>query len=504
MEPIRPYDMLLTLDGQGPRYAQITRALRGAIQDEVLAAGTRLPPTRDLARSLGCSRNIVLLAYEQLLLEGYLSTRQGAGTFVSPELPSAKRRPRAVAPAQGPLRLSQRGRTGVTAAAHARAAMGRPPNVTIDFMYGLCEPDPRVIAHVRTAFNTSLRARAFRYGSPAGDLGLRQQIADRIRAARGITRAADDIVVTSGAQQGLDICVRMLLDSGDHIVMEDPGYVSAQAVFTAAGAKVIRVPVDEHGLDPSALPSERVPVRAIYVTPSHQFPTGAVMPAARRHALLAWAKRRGAYVIEDDYDGEFRYQGRPIAALAGMDADGIVIYCGTFAKTLFPSLRLGYLAVPRGSASALAQGKWLCDLSSSPLLQQTLGGLMATGEYDRHIRRMQKRYRLRREVLLDAFKKRFEDAVEIQGSAAGLHVVAWLPRLAPELMPTLIAECARRGVGMYSIAAHAARPLPRAGLLVGYGLTDPDAIRRGIAIVSQAYQAVAGTEPKRRRRGVAR
>ena len=500
MEPIRPFDMLLTLDGDGPRYAQITRALRTAIQDEVVAAGTRLPPTRDFARTLGCSRNIVLLAYEQLLLEGYLSTRQGAGTFVSPELPSAKRRQRAVTPPPGPLRLSQRGRTSVTAAASARAVMARPPGVTIDFMYGLCEPDPRVIAHVRAAFNTGLRARAFRYGPPAGDPGLRQQIADRIRAARGIARTADDIVVTSGAQQGLDICARLLLDPGDHVVVEDPGYVSAQAVFIAAGAKLIRVPVDEHGLDPAALPSDRVPVRALYVTPSHQFPTGAVMPAARRHALLAWARRRGAYVIEDDYDGEFRYQGRPIAALAGMDTDGMVIYCGTFAKTLFPSLRLGYLAVPRGSASVLAQGKWLCDLSSSPLLQQTLAGLMATGEYDRHIRRMQKRYRLRRQALLDAFDKRFGAEVEIQGSAAGLHIVAWLPRLPPERVPELLAECARRGVGMYSIAVHAAATLSQAGLLVGYGLTDPDEIKRGIALVSEAYRAVAAPAPTRRRR----
>ena len=188
---------------------------------------------------------------------------------------------------------------------------------------------------------------------------LRQQIADRIRAARGIARTPDQIVVTSGTQQALDICARLLLDPGDHIVVEDPGYVAAHAVFTAAGAKVIRVPVDEHGLDPAKLPRDKGPVRAIYVTPSHQFPTGAVMPAARRYALLEWAKRRGAYVIEDDYDGEFRYVGRPIAALAGLEADGNVIYCGTFAKSLFPSLRLGYLAVPPGwrdAARATASG----------------------------------------------------------------------------------------------------------------------------------------------------
>ena len=500
MEPIRPFDMVLTLDGDGPRYAQITRALRSAIQDDLLAAGARLPPTRDLARSLGCSRNIVLLAYEQLVLEGYLSTRQGAGTFVSPDLPKAIRQRRAAPPEPSVLRLSQRGRTSVAVATHARAAMTRIPEVAIDFMYGLCEPDPRVIGHLRSTFNAALRTRAFRYGPPAGDQRLRQQIADRIRAARGIARTAADIVVTSGAQQALDICARLLLDPGDRVVVEDPGYVSALAAFSAAGATLVRVPVDEHGLDPAALPPDRIPVRAIYVTPSHQFPTGAVMPAARRHALLAWAKRRNAYVIEDDYDGEFRYNGRPIAALAGLDTDGTVIYCGTFAKALFPSLRLGYLAVPQGGAKVFAQGKWLSDLGSSPLLQQTLAGLMATGEYDRHIRRMQKRYRLRRQALLDAFTQRFGADVDIQGSAAGMHIVAWLPRLSPDRVPALIAECAHRGVGIYSIAVHAAATATRAGLLVGYGLTDPDAIRRGVALLSEAYRAIVGPGLKRKRR----
>ena len=238
--------------------------------------------------------------------------------------------------------------------------------------------------------------------------------------------------MTSGTQQALDICARLLLDPGDHIIVEDPGYVAAHAVFIAAGAKLIRVPVDEHGLDPSTLPRDRGPVRAIYVTPSHQFPTGAVMPAARRHALLEWAKRRGAYVIEDDYDGEFRYIGRPIAALAGLERDG--------RRHLLRDVR--EVAVSRPCASAisrcrrasreqLASGKWLCDLGSSPLLQRTLAQLMATGEYDRHIRRMQKRYRERRQALLAAIERDFGAKAHVEGSAAGLHVVVWFPELRP-------------------------------------------------------------------------
>ena len=494
--------MLLTLDGHGPRYAQITRALRRMIQDGALPFDARLPPTRELARDLNCSRNIVLLAYEQLALEGYLVTRQGAGTFVSPEWPGARRVSRAL-PANrspAPLRLSQRGKVSVEVAERARAAISRRPGMSIDFIYGLCQPDSRVTARLRSAFNAALRWEAFRYGSPIGDPDLRQQLADRIRAARGITRSPDQIVVTSGAQQALDICVRLLLDPGDRIVMEDPGYPAAHAVFTAAGARVTRVPVDAQGLNPADLPRDSTPVRAIYVTPSHQFPTGAVMPAARRYALLEWAKRRGAYVIEDDYDGEFRYVGRPIAALAGLETDGTVIYCGTFAKSLFPSLRLGYLAVPAGLARAIANGKWLCDLSSSWLLQRTLAQLMATGEYDRHIRRMQKRYRERRQALLNAINRRFGAKAEVDGSAAGLHIVVWLPELPPDQVETLIEACAAQGIGIYSIAGHYTYPLPRAGLVLGYGVTDVRQIERGVEVLEGAYREIVSSAPRRKSR----
>jgi GntR family transcriptional regulator/MocR family aminotransferase len=484
--------MLLTLDGKGPRYAQITRALRHMIQDGALPFDARLPPTRELARDFGCSRNIVLLAYEQLVLEGYLVTRQGAGTFVSPAWPRAARPVPAASPARAleTPRLSQRGRLGVEAAERAREAMSRRPGMTIDFIYGLCEPDPRMMVRFRSSFHAAIRGHAFRYGPPAGDPDLRQQLADRIRAARGIARLPDQIVVTSGTQQALDICARLLLDPGDQIIVEDPGYAAAHAAFTAAGAKVVRVPVDAQGLDPARLPRDNGPVRAIYVTPSHQFPTGAVMPAARRYALLEWAKRRGAYIIEDDYDGEFRYVGRPIAALAGLEAEGSVIYCGTFAKSLFPSLRLGYLAVPPALARAVANGKWLCDLSSSWLLQRTLTQLMATGEYDRHIRRMQKRYRERRHALLGALKHRLGAEAEVEGSAAGLHVVVWLPNLPRDRVAALVESCAARGVGAYSIDGHAVAPLPRAGLLLGYGLTDITQIQRGVELLAEAYQEV--------------
>ena len=485
--------MLLSFDGVGPRYAQITRALGNVIRNGILAPGARLPPTRDLARDLGCSRNIVLLAYEQLVLEGYLVTRQGAGTFVSPELPAGTQRAEIAAVGRSfPMRLSERGRRGIEAAAAGRAAMPKQSTCAINFVYGLCEPDARGRSRLRAAFAATLREGAFHYGSPAGDLELREQLADRIRAARGITRSASQIIVTSGFQQTLDICSRLLLDPGDRVIVEDPGYAAARAVFAGAGAKVIRVSVDGQGLDLAAMPADDIPVRAVYVTPSHQFPTGAVMPAARRYALVEWAKKRRAYIIEDDYDGEFRYAGRPIAALAGLDPQAPVIYCGTFAKSLFPSLRLGYLVVPEGLAAAAASGKWLCDLSSSLLLQRVVARLMATGEYDRHIRRMQRRYRTRRQTLLAALQRHLGAAARVDGSSAGLHVAVWLPHLSPARVPALIAACAARNVAIYSISGHATRPLPHAGLLLGYGLTDAKRVALGVRRLAEAYREVSG------------
>jgi GntR family transcriptional regulator/MocR family aminotransferase len=485
--------MLITLDGAGPRYAQITRALRSLIQSGGLPFDTRLPPTRELARDLGCSRNIVLLAYEQLVLEGYLVSRQGAGTFVSPAWPRSGRDTGPVSAKAAPMRVSSRGRQIVDAAEKARAAMTRRPGLAIDFMYGLCDPDPRVVARLRAAFNSALRSRAFRYGPPTGDPELRQQVVDRIRASRGITCTPHQVVVTNGAQQALDICARLLLDPGDRMVVEDPGYASAHAAFTGAGATLVRVPVDSQGLNPEGLPRDGKAVRAVYVTPSHQFPTGAVMPAARRYALIDWARRRGAYIIEDDYDGEYRYAGQPVAALAALEPHGRVIYCGTFAKSLFPSLRLAYLVVPPGLAHALVHAKWLSDLGSSALLQHALAQLMATGEYDRHIRRMQKLYRGRRQVLLGALKRHLGAAVEVMGASAGLHVVVWFPKVPPEGVPALVEACAARGVGVYPIGGHATRRLRHAGLILGYGLTEATQIERGIELLAAAYQEVSAT-----------
>jgi GntR family transcriptional regulator / MocR family aminotransferase len=236
--------------------------------------------------------------------------------------------------------------------------------------------------------------------------------------------------------------------------------------------------------------SHKANIRLVYVTPSHHFPTGAVLSAPRRHELLAWAKSKRAFIIEDDYDGELRYEGRPVKALAGLQSAGGVIHCGTFAKSLFPAIRLGFVAVPRDLVDAFVEAKWLCDRGSSLILQRLMRDLMATGEFDRYLVRMRRRYQARRDVLIQALSRRLGTHVEITGHAMGLHVVVWLPHLPVGEVDTLVARCAEQGVGVYSVARHAIRRLRRAGLMMGYGLTDERSIEQGVEILADAYQGL--------------
>jgi GntR family transcriptional regulator/MocR family aminotransferase len=497
--------MLLRLDGHGPRYAQITRALCGLIQNGDLPPGTRVPPTRELARDLACSRNLVLLAYEQLILEGWFTSRgRGAGTFVSPDLPaSASGNGGESAAATEPVMLSRQGRR-ITATTErvVGAITNRPRSLDVDFIYGLCEPDAQMMTAFRAAMKAVLHARLFEYATPGGDELLRHQLAARLRATRGIARPADQILVTSGAQQALEMCARLLVDEGDRVIVEDPTYQGVNSVLVAAGADILRMPVDRHGLVVSELPEDGPPVRLVYVTPSHQFPTGAVMSAARRYALLAWARRRGAYILEDDYDSEFRYDGRPIEALAALHPG--VIYCGTFTKSLFASLRLGYLSLPRGLMSAAVGCRWLSDIGSSAILQRVVGELMTRGAYDRHMRRLQRRYRARRDAMVAGLRAHLGHDIDIEGEEAGAHFLVWLPKLPAARTDELIAGCRARGVGIYparsvmtaySERAAAARLTRCAGLLLGYGMVDIDRIGRGIRIVGRVYREL--TRPAR-------
>jgi GntR family transcriptional regulator / MocR family aminotransferase len=497
--------MLLELDGTGPRYAQITRALLSHIHSGLLPPGARVPGTRELARELACSRNVVLLAYEQLVLEGYLVGRTKAGTFVSADLPrpsGGHARTHGGPPRS--LSLTAHGRALTDLSAEARPIITDARGLAINFMYGTCAPDDHLVSRLRASLASAIRAQAFDYIDPAGDTGLREQVSDRLRGARGIVRSPQQIIITNGTQQALDICARLLVGKGDGVVVEEPGYSAARALFAAAGGTLIPVPVDRHGLDPAALPGERRAVRVVYVTPSHQFPTGAVMSASRRHSLLAWAKQRGACIIEDDYDGELRYIGGPIKALAALDGADHVIYSSTVSKSLFPSLRLGYLALPEWLTADAIAAKWLADLGGSALIQQTVCDLMATGEYDRHISRMRRRYSAHRETLTRELRLHLRSEIEIEGDGAGLHLVVWMPNLTHAQVEALVAACERRGIGVYSIARHALAPLRQPGVMLGYGLLDESQIREGIRGLVAAYREVRRAGPSRSRGSGAR
>jgi GntR family transcriptional regulator/MocR family aminotransferase len=492
--------MLLRLDGNGPRYGQITRALRAAIQDGALTPGSRVPSSRELANSLKCARNLVLLAYEQLTLEGYLTPRGGAGTFVARDITARRhedgkrfgRRPT-------PLRLSAMGRRAVESAARSRPVYRMDGASEADFAYGLCEPDERLLTAFRGALTRALQRAPLGYMSPAGDERLRQQIAMRLRTQRGIERPAAQILVTAGTQQALEICATLLLDEGDRVIVEETTYDGATMVFATAGARIIRVPVDAQGLMVDALPVAGPAPAMVYVTPSHQFPTGAVMSASRRYALLDWARRRGAYVFEDDYDGEFRYHGSAMEAVAAIDPDAPVIYSGTFSKALFPSLRMAYVSLPADLAHAAIASKWISDRGCPAILQHAVAELMASGAYDRHIRRMLRRNRLRRDALVSALHNHFGDVVEIEGADAGLHVVVRLRGLSARGAMRLAAKCRERGVGIAAEArglAVDAEPVDdagtsRTGLLLGYTRLPVERIEHGVRILADVYRGLA-------------
>jgi GntR family transcriptional regulator/MocR family aminotransferase len=486
--------MFVKLDGNGTLYQQLYHALRRAILTGQLAPGERLPATRPFARELGISRNTVLLAYEQLLSEGYAIGQAGSGTYVASSLPdtmlAADHPTTAVVRAQPqlPPRLSVYGRH----VAHQNPLY--PPGqaapvtgVRYDFRYGLpaVEEFPHDIWRrllARRARSVSLRS--LHYGPPEGYRPLREAIADYLRRARAVLCKPEQIVVVNGSQQALDLTARVLLDPGDSVVLEEPHYQGARQVFLAAGAHLLTGPVDAEGLDIMALSRAAAEARLVYVTPSHQFPTGAIMSLARRLTLLTWAERTDTYVLEDDYDSEYRYEGRPVEAVQGLDRSGRVIYIGTFSKVLFPALRIGYLVLPEPLIQPFLAAKWLTDRHTSTLEQEILTDFIREGHFERHLRRARTRNAARRAALLDALHMYLGDRVEVSGANAGIHLLVWLRDIQPHHAATLSARAARTGVGIYPVAPYYLQPPERVGLLLGYASMPEEALRAGIRLLA--------------------
>ena len=472
--------MLIRLDRERVLAEQVYQALRTDILAGRLAAGARLPSTRTLAHDAGVSRNVALIAYARLLDEGYLTTRRGAGSFVAPELPDdllrvgaapASRPARRRRPA-APVRVSRyvRRATDATRGGEVSWAATRKP-VRYDFRYGRPPlPDfpyatwSRIVA--RRARKASIDE--LDYGTPEGLAVLRETVADYLRRARGVVCDADQVLIVNGSQQALDLVARVLVEPATGVVVEEPCYRPARVVFTAAGARLVSIAVDGEGLRVDRLRARARSCRLAYVTPSHQFPTGAVMPLARRLELLAWADASGAHVLEDDYDSEYRYGGRPIEALQGLDRRGAVLYSGTFSKVMFPALRLGYLVVPEPLVRAFRTAKALADTGSAVLSQLAVADFIQHGHFERHLRRSRALNAARRATLLDALDRQLGDRIEIAASDAGLHVLVWLRGVPFGRTPALIRKAERAGVRVYSVAPFYAAPPRRAGLLLGF------------------------------------
>jgi GntR family transcriptional regulator / MocR family aminotransferase len=463
-------------DNAGPLFRQIYLGLRDAVLSGKLRSGERLPSTRELAEQLHVSRTVVLLAYDQLLAEGYVSGRRGSGTYVTGALNlSAMRQPQ---PQSSSFRLSQYGKLAAVASSQLDHARQRPKALRYDFIYARSNIDLFPFeAWRRMLLRNARMARVHEldYGATPGSPQLQQAIAAHLKRSRGVICDPSQILILNGSSQALDLIVRVLVDSGDSIAVENPGYLGTREVLRAARAQLRPVPIDRDGIVPENIPSG---TRMVFVTPSHQYPTGAVLPLSRRLALLDWAKRNRALIVEDDYDGEFRYGGQALESLQGLDREGRVLYLGTFSRTVFPALRIGYLIAPRALMPALTAAKWLSDRHTSTLEQQTLAEFIASGMYERFLRRVRRSNAARRNALLESIETVFGEEVEITGQGAGAHIVLWPRRRIDEA--DIIARARERGVGIYGISGHYIGRRHRPGLILGFARLSETEIREGI------------------------
>ncbi|WP_454625326.1 MocR-like pyridoxine biosynthesis transcription factor PdxR [Bradyrhizobium cenepequi] len=486
--------MLIPLDESTPLYRQIYAAIRSAILSGELAPGSRIVSSRQMSRELAVSRNSVLLAYDQLLAEGYLDSTIGSGTYVSANLPDDGM-PRPVQrPAMSedtPVAVSKAAQAARTALSQAVRPRAKP--LAYDFQYGL--PNVADFPHelwrrllIRRARQRS--AQTLAYAPPAGLPELREAVALYLRRARAVSCDASQVLIVNGSQQALDLIARTLCDPGDRVVIENPHYSGSRHVFSVAGANLVPIPVDHDGL--SVEIGERTVKKAklIYVTPSHQFPTGAIMPLSRRIALLNWAEALGAYVVEDDYDSEFRYVGKPIEAVQGLDHKHRVIYVGTLSKTMFPSVRIGYLVVPAPLVEAFTAMKYVNDRHTAMLQQHTLATFLSDGHFERHVRRSRVRNAARREAVISALRQHLGDRVQIAGENSGLHLLVWIPELKAAAIPELVEAAEKRGVGLYSVLPYYIGDPLCAGVVLGYAALEPDQISAGITLLKNALNSL--------------
>jgi GntR family transcriptional regulator/MocR family aminotransferase len=470
-------DLHVSLAGPGDRAARIYVALREAVLDGRIAAGDRVPATRDLAGQLGVARGTVTVAYDRLVAEGFLESRPGAGTFAT-TVPLA-------APADHPGR---RARTGAVrpldlwnrpedpAPAHARRLH--------DLGIGLPDPELFPLAVWRRLVSQQLRRSRLTeatYGG-RGSWRLQAEIARFLGLTRSVLASGDDVIVTAGAQQAVDLVARVLVRPGSVVAVEDPGYPAVARLLETHRAAVRGVPVDDEGLVVEALPDH---ARLVYVTPSHQFPTGVSLSLRRRAALLRWVVEHDAVVVEDDYDSDYRFSDQPVEPLQSLDREGRVVYVGTFSKSLLPALRTGYVVAPRSLQPALREAKLVTTWEGDATTQGALAEFLAEGHHAAHVRRAGRVYRERRSPLLAGLAE-LDDVLDVVPSVAGLHVCALFRDEATDDR-AVVARAAARGVRVEPLSKHYREQPARPGLVLGYGGIEadalPDALRRlGVAL----------------------
>ena len=488
MKRASTFDLMLPArNGAMPVYEWLYSALRAQILAGNLRPQTRLPATRDLARQYRLSRGTVVLAFDQLKSEGYLESQIGSGTYVSRILPEELLQVRTRSTATPTPGRNQR----IAFSGYGRRARlfnGYQSKPTRAFRSNLPALDL-----FPTELWAQVTARCLRRASthllmgcePFGYVPLREAVAEYLRSSRGVKCDAEQVMIVSGAQEALDLTARLLVNRDDKVCIEDPGYTGAASVFEAYGADLVCADVDDEGVKVHRLPVRDV--RLIYVTPGHQFPLGTTMSLARRLQLLEWARQSGAVILEDDYDSEYRYAGRPIPALQGLDRTGLVLYTGTFSKVLFPSLRLGYMVVPSHLVERFQAAKSITDRHAPLLEQAVLREFMTEGHFGRHVRRMREVYAERLGVLLHEARARLNGMLEIKGVKAGLQTAAWLcDDIDSELGA---AAAAKRDVEVTPLSRYARRKMKHDGFQLGFAAVDAREIKRGVQALAIALEA---------------
>lgn len=500
-----PFDPAgIVLDRRRGLSLQLYQALRARVLDGRLSSGTRLPASRDLAKVLALSRNSVVRAYDQLYAEGYIETRVGDGTYVS-RLPKLS--------TEVSTRLYPWLSTGLSTIVHKSTedlSSNAPSSVPLDRLKNHHLPAPRsgpprafrvgvpafdlfpfdVWAKLHAGFWRNPDPARLGYGDPAGELQLRELIAAYLRQSRGISCTAGQIVITSGAQQAITLCAQLLVQPGQAVAVENPGYRAAGHAFAVAGGQVKGVPVDAEGLDCARL-EQLLDCRVAYVTPAHQYPTGVTMSLARRLQLLAWAERSDGWIIEDDYDGEYRYSGAPLAPLAALDQQGRVLYVGTFGKIAFPALRLGYLVLPQSLVEPFSQARALAVRHSEVGTQSVMAQFMALGHFQRHIRRMRRAALSRRDVLKAGWPTTVAGLGKMPEVAAGLHVMVPVDNFTREQELGALAEAA--GVEVNPLSGYwledSDEPVDkRAGLVLGFAAVPEAQIADAVMRLRKAWR----------------